>query len=515
MSITWSRLAGDTARFAIALDLQIDPDDGAGADPEMSASWGALRLWVEEKNLTSHTIDGQTSDSVQWYLLPLLEWLAAVWDPLLHEERPPGEPQAADAVHDLRATRFAPPNLDERDALKWEQGWYEWWHRHSLMAARDGGLFPNVMLRRWRDSVEISWDAEAIAGADGLQFHAPNGQARLWPTDIAEPLYEVALDAGRQLSERLPQSRRVNRLVKALEKIRNVAHSGPRLRWMVDAQPHGRAVRQWRHVTRALEQASERARAAALSVSRDPLVVTGSCHAALMFGAVSPSLGNDDVSRLAHVLIDAYDSRGEQGPLQEYARPQPLRSMPGPVWEEGWSLAEEMLDALGSGGDTWVDVEGVLARHRVSVVDIELKDEEIRGLSVAGQQHRWTICINPAYHDGNGEEVRRFTMAHELCHLLFDRGREQKVAIASGPWAPKDVESRANAFAAMFLMPQDLLRAACRDAGTLDTLDGVQSVARTLHVSVTATLRHLANLSAIDEWTRDRLLLRLQRQLQT
>ena len=225
MSITWSRLAGDTSRFAIALDFEIDPDEGAGADPDMSASWGALQLWVEEKNLTRHTIDGQTSDSVQWYLLPLLEWLAAIWNPLLHEERPPGEPQAADAVHDLRATRFAPPNLDERDALKWEQGWYEWWCRHSLVAARDGGLLPNVVLRRWRDSVEISWDAEAIAGADGLQFHAPNGQARLWPTEVAEPLYAVATDAGQQLRKRLPQSKRISRLVRELEKIRNAAHS--------------------------------------------------------------------------------------------------------------------------------------------------------------------------------------------------------------------------------------------------------------------------------------------------
>ena len=117
---------------------------------------------------------------------------------------------------------------------------------------------------------------------------------------------------------------------------------------------------------------------------------------------------------------------------------------------------------------------------------------------------------NPAYHDGNGDEVRRFTMAHELCHLLYDRGKEHKVAIASGPWAPKDVERRANAFAAMFLMPRELVRAACRDAGTLNTLEAVESVARSLHVSVTATLHQLANLYVIDEGTRDRLLARLR-----
>jgi Zn-dependent peptidase ImmA (M78 family) len=276
---------------------------------------------------------------------------------------------------------------------------------------------------------------------------------------------------------------------------------------MVDAGTTGRAARQWRHVKRALAKSSEGARAAALEVTSDALVVTGSCHAALLFGAVSPSLGNDDVAKLAQVLIDAYDPDGEQGPLVEHARSQPLRTMRGPVWEEGWSLAEEMLEALQPKG-SWVDIEGVLSG--VPVLDLELEDQEIRGVSIAGKQHRWTVCVNPAYHDGNGDEIRRFTIAHELCHLLFDRGREEKVAIASGPWAPKDVERRANAFAAMFLMPRELVRAACRDAGTLDALEGVEAVARKLHTSVTATLYQLANLYVIDEGTRDRLLAQLR-----
>jgi Zn-dependent peptidase ImmA (M78 family) len=503
MSITWSRLEGDTSRFAVALDFQHDPDEGVAASAEEGASWGSIQLWVEDKNVTLHTIDGHTAHSVQWYLLPFLEWLANVWDPLLHEERPPGEPQAVDAVRDLRASRFAPPTLDERATLKWEEGWYDWWQRHSLTATRDGALFPNVVLRRWRDCVEISWDAEAAAGAEGQHFAVPYGHARLSPTDIAEPLYAVAFDAAQQLHERMPTSRRVAHLVRALEKINNSELCAKRLLWMVDAVPSGRAARQWRHVKKAFEKTSEGARTAALAVTSDALVVTGSCHAALLFGAVSPSLGNDDVAKLAEVLIGAYDPKGEQGPLAEYARSQPLRSMRGPVWEEGWRLAEEMHDALKPDG-SWVDVEAVLSG--VPVLDVELEDQEIRGVSIAGEQHRWTVCVNPAYHDGNGDEVRRFTMAHELCHLLFDRGREQKVAIASGPWAPKDIEQRANAFAAMFLMPRHLVRSACRDAGSLDTLDAVESVARKLHTSVTATLHQLANLYVIDEGMRDRLL---------
>jgi Zn-dependent peptidase ImmA (M78 family) len=115
-------------------------------------------------------------------------------------------------------------------------------------------------------------------------------------------------------------------------------------------------------------------------------------------------------------------------------------------------------------------------------------------------------CINPAYHDGDGSEVRRFTLAHELCHLLFDRGEDRKVAVASGPWAPRDIERRANAFAAMFLMPPDLVRRACRDASSLSTLDGVSEVAHRLHMSIAATIHRLANLNIIDWTTRGDLL---------
>lgn len=54
--------------------------------------------------------------------------------------------------------------------------------------------------------------------------------------------------------------------------------------------------------------------------------------------------------------------------------------------------------------------------------------------------------------DAEGKPMRsgiRFTLAHELCHLLIDRDSGSQLALVSGPWAPKAVEQRANAFAAV------------------------------------------------------------------
>jgi len=87
---------------------------------------------------------------------------------------------------------------------------------------------------------------------------------------------------------------------------------------------------------------------------------------------------------------------------------------------------------------------------------------------------------------------------------LHDRSHGARLAIASGPWAPKSIEQRANAFAAWLLMPPDLLQSAIADAHSgMDTLEGVNFVADRLDVSRRALIEHLYNLDYIDEEERD------------
>ncbi|HEV8652996.1 MAG TPA: hypothetical protein VG276_27305, partial [Actinomycetes bacterium] len=86
---TWERFAGDTARFAVRLSFERDPDKDGFDDPAYSGSWGSLRIWIDGVNICTHAVADESDDSVHWYLLPLIEWLAEQWDPLLHEERLP------------------------------------------------------------------------------------------------------------------------------------------------------------------------------------------------------------------------------------------------------------------------------------------------------------------------------------------------------------------------------------------------------------------------------------------
>ena len=67
-----------------------------------------------------------------------------------------------------------------------------------------------------------------------------------------------------------------------------------------------------------------------------------------------------------------------------------------------------------------------------------------------------------------------------------------------------DVEKRANAFAAMFLMPTELVGRAVRSlAVPLNSPQAVWQIANRLQTAFTSTVDHLFNLGYLDEATRD------------
>ena len=220
MTMQWERLAGDTSRFAIRLAFASDPDDGQAATPDLSHSWGGFQLWVEGRNLCAHSEEGERIESVHWYLLPLMEWLARNWSALLHEERLPAENEGSNAWASLRGTRFPPEALatDTDQEAAWEERWHSWWSRHALQAASDGGLFPDVVFRGHGDAVEISWGDVRSTGAPAeFEFLECKPHAvRLPPSAVAEPLHEVLMTACDHLVGLAEVSSRVDDLRRTL-----------------------------------------------------------------------------------------------------------------------------------------------------------------------------------------------------------------------------------------------------------------------------------------------------------
>jgi Zn-dependent peptidase ImmA (M78 family) len=514
--------AGDTNQFAVRVEFIPNLDPGF-ATPEEDLSWGRLQIWAGGRNLCEHVDRGEVRRALEWYLLPTLEWFAQAWDFLLHEQRPPVSNSGETAWQSLARTN-RPERFDGLDGWDFEadQANAAWTANHCLRTSRSGGLFPDVVIRRWRHEVELSWGESPPAGApDGFRFLHGSGKARITPDAVARPLYEVLKQAAQELAREQAQSSRLKGLLEEIQRLAGADRQLPRtallaglgrrqedwlerwqqLRSTLDAQLPGsrEAIKQW------FEPAGD-----------DPLCVSGSCEAAVMFGSASPTLKDTDVLALATHLVKSSGKRPSAKWTALMRDPQPLRAAESP-WSDGYRLAQEWAERAGirHKRDGSVDVEEHLERLGVGVADIELEDVGTAGLAVYPDQGAPRIFANTRNPRCQFPSGKRFLLAHELCHLLHDRAHGQNLAMISGPWAPKELEQRANAFAAALLMPPDLLK---RDLyGRGDDLDfsSLLALAKRLHVSPDALAHHLENCALITETTRDVLLAQLVNRSET
>ena len=175
------------------------------------------------------------------------------------------------------------------------------------------------------------------------------------------------------------------------------------------------------------------------------------------------------------------------------------------VWEEGKPPDFVLEDVAHPPADDFVDVRAMCSRLGVDIQETELETESIRGAAIAGDGFSPRIVVNRTHHFNQNEPGKRFTIAHELCHVLFDRTRARRLAHASsGRWAAQGIEQRANAFAAHLLMPRALVYEHLQDANRIER-DDVQRLASRLRVNDSALLWHLRNLDLLDAACRERL----------
>ena len=222
MAIRWERLAGDTSRFGVRMAFLDDPDDGEAADSDQSISWGGFQIWVRGVNLCAHLELSMRVDHVYWYLLRLLEWFTRNWDALLRREErlPCGSPEDTGwcALRNDPVPSFA---MDESQEDGRAVEWQQWWSRHALCAAREGGVFPDVVFRRVGDAVEVSWGPGRVAGVpEHVVFDASRPSAEtLNPRIVAEPLREILLEASNHLSAVAPDSIRISQLSESIHRL--------------------------------------------------------------------------------------------------------------------------------------------------------------------------------------------------------------------------------------------------------------------------------------------------------
>src|SRR5262249_36936295 len=98
----------------------------------------------------------------------------------------------------------------EIDELAWMDTWAAWWGRHCLRAGSEGGLFPDLYVRRYRDTLEVSTGTEPVLGVPAeYVFLTPRRVYHVDPAIVAETLFAVLDAAVRELQRRAPQSKRL------------------------------------------------------------------------------------------------------------------------------------------------------------------------------------------------------------------------------------------------------------------------------------------------------------------
>lgn len=499
----WRLAAGDPEVFS--LEIAFHPGEELDVGPPEALSWGSFQLWVKGRNVCAHREEGEELASAHWYLLSLLEWLANNWDPLLHEERLPILGQGSDAATSLEMLSSPPPDPSGAtggriaDDVAWVEEWQQWSWRHSLRTAAEGGLFPDVHLRRWGDLLEVSVGQRPPAGApDHVAFLEEGITARVQVEEAAQVILYVASKAAEHLALQLPDDHRCRDLATAWQEIASGETRELRqLAWLAGAgEDADHFLSLWAAAAEASGQMENPTRVLQ-GQAGEPAIVRTPVSAAL-FGSYAPTITEEDVMNLLLLSYERGPGRDARGPLGEVAAQLGSHEALTPG-EQGSYYGEEAHEVLRAAEGDTVDVASILDSLGIEMRPTSLTDQRTRAVSLLRRDGTATIALNHHFEHGRAAHVTRFSLAHELAHLLLDRGRASELGIVSGPWAPLEIEQRANAFAAAFLMPQGLLRrVAARMELRYYEFDGVAELAGVLQVSVVSLADRLYNLGWLD-----------------
>lgn len=501
MSNEYARF-GRADKFEIALRWVED----AAPPPQRPAghgwSMGHVELFIAGVNLTASRVGPDQQSHVGWYLAPMLHWIATNWVELLHEEdfAWPAKDAAVAVNACQRALDFWGAVEDDAGRRTYRQI-HAWYRRHGLRSAAAGGLFPDLFIRRLADDIELSWSGHPPQFApEDMAFESGAGFARLAVEDVAEPLWQALLWAKHNPPPELhaPLSGDWEALCRKIDKIESLeAITFERAAVANDLLERVRASFAKEGAKKLLDERLEPGKP----------YLTEFSPAIAMFGGANPNLSDDDIDALRDALLAM--KGGQDSPalakLVEGRNDLPVGNVP---YEDGYQFAEDFLEDIepqfGEDSDEFVDPYVICKELSITIEEQRLDTNSIRGVALAGKDFAPLILINTTSVFNRNNEGKRFTLAHELCHIIFDRTRARRIAHISGSWVAPGIEKRANAFAAYLLMPRPLLAKYLASAGEPD-IDIVRKLAEQLRVNLSSLVEHLYNLDFIDEVERETL----------
>ncbi len=221
---------------------------------------------------------------------------------------------------------------------------------------------------------------------------------------------------------------------------------------------------------------------------------------AMLFKTANPMLSTADLLELVRVS-DQPVVKGKVS-LWKYQQPAPpptsLEGVTHDGYEKAMQLRKVMDVAVSQPLVGELDLETILLRRLgVAVEELTLNDFQVDGAAISSPGRRPVIAVNLSGKFSSSRWGRRMTLAHELCHLLHDLSDGKRVGVLSNPWAPYLLERRANAFAAMLLMPAQALAARLPRSSRQWTPQMLEDVMNALGIGRSALTWHLYNLGWI------------------
>ncbi len=178
---------------------------------------------------------------------------------------------------------------------------------------------------------------------------------------------------------------------------------------------------------------------------------------------------------------------------------------PNSKWEairHGEFIAKKARDLLLLGSSPIGDLAGLLEVHGVKVVPCSFRDD-VSGAFIYTEEVGPCILVNFRHRSTR----QNFTLAHEYCHTLLDWERRAHLDLTEFDKDP--VETRADVFAAAFLMPKEALDQFLQRMGITEPKKhrfspyDVARIAAYFNISHLAVLWRLFNLKYINQETRE------------
>lgn len=157
----------------------------------------------------------------------------------------------------------------------------------------------------------------------------------------------------------------------------------------------------------------------------------------------------DSIETVPRRATDQLDALSEQL-LPEFDRLVARSVAP---YETGYVLARQLRLMLNIAPSVRVEPREVLEAWDVDVIITTLGTDLIDAVGFWGSRYGPGVVMNKDGIYARSAPARRATLAHEMCHLLVDRRRSLPLVDVLGGTVDTEVESRARAFAAEFLVP--------------------------------------------------------------